>query len=107
MIVTMIMRRRPPRKRSIAGPMSGVTTAKGAMVNSRYRATRARDSSGLIEKKMEPARATAMAASEAADTAWSRARRTNGVITNPSAPRSSGCSGRPRGRQPSSLTSSS
>jgi hypothetical protein len=49
--------------------------ANGAMVNARYSATRPRESSGLIEKKIEPARVTAIAASEAAPMAWTLAYR--------------------------------
>ena len=67
-VVAMIIIRRPPRMRSIAGPMRGVTTAKGAIVSSRARATRPRDSSGLIEKKIDPASAAVIAPSDAAAT---------------------------------------
>ena len=82
-VVTRIIIRRPPRIRSIAGPISGVTTANGAMVNNNAKATRPLDSSGLIAKKIEPARAAAMAPSAAALIACRRAKRMNGVTTPP------------------------
>ncbi len=70
--------RRPPARASIQGPMRGATTAKGAMVRSRYSATRVRAASGEMEKNSDPARAVATKASPAVDRAWVRARRANG-----------------------------
>ena len=64
-VVTKIMARRPPGIRSMAGPIKGVTTAKGAMVSPRYKATRQRAASGLMEKKIDPASAAATTASVA------------------------------------------
>ena len=83
----------PPRRSVAFGRLAtrkGKTTAQTravvAMVNSRASATRPRDSSGLIEKKIDPASAAVIAPSDAAATACTRARRTKGVTTNPSAP---------------------
>ena len=101
--VRMIIIRRPPATLSITGPMSGVTTAKGAIVRISASATRARDSSGLMEKKIDPASAAVIAPSDAAPSACTRASRTNGVTTKPSAPSVLGC-GRRSGRQPDSVT---
>ena len=65
----MIIPRRPPRARSIAGPSSGVTMANGAIVSTRYNATRQRASEGSMEKKIEPASATAIQPSPITDRA--------------------------------------
>ena len=78
-LVTRIMARRPPGIRSMMGPISGVTSANGAIVRARYRAIRSRAASGLMEKKIDPARATAMTASVEVAAAWTRARRWNGL----------------------------
>ncbi|RMH79249.1 MAG: hypothetical protein D6683_06405 [Actinomyces sp.] len=51
-----------------------------------------------MEKKIDPARATAMAASEAVEAACTRAKRMKGVTTKPSAPTC--LTGFRRGRQP-------
>ena len=85
-LVTRIMARRPPGIRSMTGPISGVTTANGAMVRARYRAMRLRAASGLIEKKIDPARATAITASVAVAAAWTRARRWNGLYAGTGRP---------------------
>ncbi len=49
------MRRRAPRLRSMSGPSSGDTIAKGASVKSRYRSTLWSAAVGEMEKKSEPA----------------------------------------------------
>ena len=84
--VATIIKRRPPRALSIAGPMSGATTANGAMVNARYNATLPRAASALTEKNNEPASAMVMSVSPATPKMCVLARRMNGVTTNASAP---------------------
>ena len=49
------MRRRAPRLRSMSGPSSGDTMAKGARVKSRYSSTLWSAAFGEMEKKREPA----------------------------------------------------
>src|SRR4051812_36488816 len=94
----IIIVRRPPSRRSRNGPMSGARTANGAIVRSRYSATRARAASGEIEKKREPASAMATRVSPAANSACARANRANGrgMVPPPSPGRN--------GRQPSAGT---
>src|SRR5437763_395957 len=59
------------------GPRRGATTAKGAIVRSRYRATRLRAACGEMEKNSEPARAMVTRVSPATARACTRARRAN------------------------------
>ena len=61
--------RRAPRRRSMNGPMTGDSTAKGAIVRSRYRATLERACPVEAEKKSVPDSAIATSASPAADVA--------------------------------------
>ena len=75
------MRRRPPRMRSSAGPSTGATIAKGAIVSSRYSATLPRAAWGLMSKNSEPASEMATAASPAAAAAWVRASHVKGGMT--------------------------
>ncbi|CAB4622030.1 unannotated protein [freshwater metagenome] len=78
---TMIQRR-PPRIRSMAGPMSGAAIANGAIVSTRYSATRQRAELKSREKKTDPARPMAKSASPATDAACTRASRENGEGTH-------------------------
>jgi hypothetical protein len=55
--------RRPPGKRSIYGPITGASTAKGARLIAKNKSTFERAASGLIDKKSESANETASAAS--------------------------------------------
>ena len=80
-LAPMTMNRRPPRARSSAGPMSGATTAKGAMVSARYSVTLPRAALGSMSKNSELASASAMRVSPATAAAWVRARRVKGVTT--------------------------
>lgn len=61
---------RPWRDRSMAGPRNGATTANGAIVRSRERATRPRAASGEMLKNSEPARAMVTSASPPMLRAW-------------------------------------
>ena len=74
---TMIQRR-PPLMRSMAGPISGAATANGAMVSTRYSATRQRAELKSREKNTDPARPMANRASPDTDAAWARASRMKG-----------------------------
>src|SRR5450631_501753 len=76
---TITSRRRPPRRRSRAGPITGATTAKGAMVTSRYSSTDPRAPLLGFAKKIDPARETATHASAHIVTACVRMSRPNGV----------------------------
>ena len=69
------MRRWPPPKRSMAGPMNGASRANGAMLITRYSSTWSRDADGLRLKKSEPASETATSASAAPPRAWAAAMR--------------------------------
>ena len=69
------MRRWPPPKRSMAGPMNGARSANGAMLITRYSSTWSRDADGLRLKKSEPASETATSASAAPPSAWATAMR--------------------------------
>ena len=92
----MTIQRRPPLARSRAGPTSGATTAKGAMVSARYKKTSPRASPTSMEKNSVPARAMATRVSPATAMAWARARRAKGEAVNASTP----SRGRWRGRHP-------
>ena len=74
------MARRAPRLRSMTGPSAGATTAKGPMVNSRYKSTLSLAAVGEIEKKSEPARETANRVSPAVISTWVMANRPNGRL---------------------------
>ena len=76
---TTTMARRAPRLRSISGPSAGATTAKGAMVNSRYSSTLSLAAVGEMEKKSDPASETANMVSPAVMSTWVRASRPNGL----------------------------
>jgi hypothetical protein len=65
--------------RSTSGPISGATTANGAMVSTRYRMIRGRAASTDTLKKSEPARDTAKNTSALALTACVWASRMNGI----------------------------
>ena len=77
----MIIPRRPPRLRSTSGPISGPTTANGAIVTSRYSATLGRAAAGSRLKNSDPASAIAINASPAADSRCVRASQVNGCIS--------------------------
>ncbi len=79
------MTRRPPLMRSMAGPTSGATMAKGAIVKSRYSATLSRAAPDGIEKNNVPASDTVTNVSVATENACTRASRVNGVTVNASA----------------------
>ncbi len=57
------MKRRPPRTRSMTGPMNGATTRNGAKLTSRKASTLLRAPFGSTSKKNESASATTIAAS--------------------------------------------
>src|SRR5262245_57136691 len=71
-----------PRNRSVTGPMSGATTAKGASVSRRYNASRGRAASTETLKNNEPASDTVMHASAAVLSAWTRASAASGSGPN-------------------------
>ena len=62
--------RRPCWKRSSTGPITGATTANGAIVISRYSSTLPRWSLLAAEKNTVPARATVIIASAPKDSTW-------------------------------------
>ena len=66
--LTITIARRPPRRRSMRGPMRGPTIANGAIVKMRYRATFGRAASGSRLKNNDPASAIVNSASPAAET---------------------------------------
>jgi hypothetical protein len=82
--VVPMAQRRPWRKRSRIGPMSGARTTKGAIVSSRKRATWPRASSTGIAKTV-PASETVSAASPAIVTPCSSTKRANPEESAPSA----------------------
>jgi len=96
--------RRPLRLRSRSGPSQGATTAKGAMVNSRYNATRLRAAPGEMEKNSEPARAMVTSVSPAMASTWAVASRPNGVVDSRGRGRDRGPGDRRRGSQPPSAS---
>jgi hypothetical protein len=65
---------------SISGPRIGETTAKGAIVNSRYASTRPLASVGETEKKRDPASDTVTKVSPAIMITCTRARRPKAVL---------------------------
>src|SRR5215212_10547537 len=71
-------RRPAPLRPSRSRPSNGATTAKGATVSRRYRATRGRAAATGTAKNRVPARATATRASPRVLTAWTQARRSSG-----------------------------
>jgi hypothetical protein len=76
--------RRPPAMRSIRGPINGPTSAKGAIVNSRYSAMRHLAPAGSSEKNSDPASTSATSASPPVESTWVIASRPNGVdASNP------------------------
>ena len=72
--------RRPPRARSMAGPISGAMITKGAKLTTRNNSTRPRAAFGSMLRNSEPARAISIAASPPIIAAWVMARRRNRVI---------------------------
>ncbi len=70
--------RRAPRLRSMSGPSSGETTAKGARVSRRYKRTLLLASVGEMEKNSEPASEMVTRVSPASMRTWTNARRPNG-----------------------------
>ena len=64
------MARRAPRLRSISGPSSGDTMAKGASVKSRYSSTLWSAASGEMEKNSEPASEIVMSVSPPSMAHW-------------------------------------
>ena len=96
----MISARRPPRLRSITGESRGATTANGATVSRRYRATLPRAAWGEIEKNSDPARAMVTNVSPATASMWTTASRENGDPLSPPWRRRGG---RRSGCQPASV----
>ena len=76
-IVAWMTTRWPPFTRSIIGPMSGPTSANGAIVNSRPRMTFSRPWAGSTLKKNEPARLSTTRVSPDTESRWHNASRGN------------------------------
>src|SRR3954454_23179000 len=72
-------RRRPPFMRSSAGPSTGAMSMNGVIVIRRNSTTFPRAALVGLEKKMEPAIDTMMAASPHAPAAWAYTSRAKGV----------------------------
>jgi hypothetical protein len=92
MAVKNTMKRRPPRTRSITGPMNGPTTAKGRTVQMRPMAVLPRAALSDTLTKTEPANATTTNASPADDRACTMASPPKGVEVSlgPGGPRRNG-----------------
>jgi len=71
------IRRRPPRTRSMSGPIIGATSRNGRKLTSRNPSTFERAPFGSTSKKNESASATTIAASPPIIAAWVNARRWN------------------------------
>ena len=79
-IVATITTRCPPRTRSIAGPISGPTSANGAMVSARPSRTFSRPWAGSTLKNSDPASEMARRASPQTDAVCAIASREKGEL---------------------------